>query len=49
MVTTVHLFTVEGLVKSFVEDINADLALMIFAIVSVGIYLFLFLGSFSPI
>jgi len=49
MVTIPHLFTVESLFKAFVEDINADLSLMIFAILSVGLYLFLFLGSFSPI
>ena len=51
--TTVHtkayLFTLEGLIQAFTEDIDNDLQLIGMAILLIGLYAFLFLGSFSPI
>lgn len=44
-----HLFTIQGFSESVIDDINHDFNLIAAAIILVGIYTFLFLGSFSAI
>ena len=44
----VHLQTINGFLEAIVEDINNDFGLIFGAIILVVVYLFLFLGTFSP-
>lgn len=48
MHTNAYIFTIQGLVEAFVEDINNDFALIFSAIIVVVIYTVINLGSFSP-